>query len=298
MKKKLCLLCSVMFSLLILLNPCALAEDYVLRYSYSTQLTYLDGTFLPPSPLSREQLSQPLNLFVQNETSVDDTCMLLCFLNGHLVPYSIDEQLYDQYQFETPSNTAVNLGFSLDLSQTDIPDESVLYIVTVGLLDTVPAHVFDSVGLFSNYIAIPLRSDSPALQPKNNANWQEYPSSREVRPMYVYYPFSPDALEDETGKFQADGTPEGGYDLTLVAEGDGTPLMIALMVDHQLTPLNDDGILTLISSPEKLYTYTAHLDLSPGTHQLYCIYMSVPSHPGVWNSDKLLIHIPEGAEAK
>lgn len=298
MMKNLYIICSIMFILLVLMNPCALAEENYILYSYSTQLTYLDGTRLPPAPLSREQLSQPLNLFVQNGNSIDDTCMLLCFLNGHLVPYSIDEQLYDQYQFEAPSNTAVNLGFSLDLSQTDIPDGSVLYIVTVGLLDTVPANVFDSVGQFINNIAIPLRSDSPALQPKTNAYWQEYPSDREIWPMHVYYPFSLDELENETGKFQADGTPEGGYDLTLAAEGDGTPIMIVLMVDHQLVPFNEDGILTLITSPRKIYTYTAHLNLSPGTHQLYCIYMSLPSHPGVWNSDKLLIHIPEGAEAK
>ena len=59
MMKKLYTICSIMFILLVLMNPCALAEENYILYSYSTQLTYLDGTRLPPAPLSREQLSQP-----------------------------------------------------------------------------------------------------------------------------------------------------------------------------------------------------------------------------------------------
>ena len=79
--------------MLVLINV-AVGEEANEIYSYSIQLTYSNGDSLPPSPLMVSDLQKDLKIEVYNRLKVPDRFMLLCFLDGKLLPYVIDDVPY------------------------------------------------------------------------------------------------------------------------------------------------------------------------------------------------------------
>lgn len=284
----------IMIVMLVLINV-AVGEEANEIYSYSIQLTYSNGDRLPTSPLMVSDLQKDLKIEVYNRLKVPDRFMLLCFLDGKLLPYVIDDVPYMNKSYEIDACGKININFSLDFDSSIIYKDSVVYIITVGLMDRIPRNAMDCLDLFSCGIPITINDPTYSMESSiaNDENWHQI-SSEHIEPsdMYVYYPASRSDSTSEMGKSLVRSTIDKGYELNLAARGNDQNIAICLFVDNQPYPFDSAQPLTLFTSKDHLYLYTTNLQISEGIHSIYCVYMSLDSQKlGSWNTNKLSIVI-------
>lgn len=276
---------------LFLMSNAAFGEEATNVYSCAMQLTYTDGKNLPPAPLAIEDLKKDLKLEVTNGLDVPDQFMLLCFLDGKLLPYSIDGVQHTNKRYGIDGASKLSIEFTLILDEDAIYDNSVLYIMTVGLLDKIPKNAMDYYDLFSCSIPIAIHTSANIVNAVeiDNHSWTRIPSNSEgSQDAYVYYPFSLSDVTSELGKSLLYGTVDNGFELNLIAKGDNKKLAICLFVDNQLYPLDTIQPTVVSTTADYLYLHTTNLQLTKGNHSIYCIYMSLDSqNPWSWNTNKL-----------
>ena len=282
---------------LLLMSNAAFGEEATNVYNCQMQLTYSDGGNLPPAPLTVDDLQKKLKLEVTNGLDVSDQFMLLCFLDGKLLPYEVDGVQYTNKHYKIDGASKLSIEFALILDESAICNNSVLYIMTVGLLDKAPKNSMDYYELFSCSIPIVIHTSTNTvnLAEINNLNWTQIPTnSEESQDMYVYYPFSLSDVISELGKSLLYGTTDNGFEFHLIAKGDNKKIAICLFVDNQPYPLdNDIPQPTIVSTAaDCLYLHTTNLQLPEGAHSIYCVYMSLDNqNPRSWNTNKLSLII-------
>lgn len=264
-------------------------------YNYGMQLSYSDGNKLPPAPIKiSDLLGKQLHLRVNNNTDTPDRFMLLCFLDGTLIPYEINGKKDKDMQFQIDAKGIQEIDFTLALDTNYLYEESIIYIITVGQLDIIPKDSMDYYDLFSCGIAITIDETDRKGETRNieNTGWAIFPLTNiDADGMYAYYQSAYDN-QSEMGKTIVYGNVQEGYDLNIAVLGNNQEIALLLFVDNQPYFLDGEKTDIVFAANDKLYSKTVHLELSEGTHSIYYVYMSLDCNmPDTWNTNKLSVVI-------
>ena len=290
------LICFFLIGMIVLCASIAQGEITDQVYSYSMQLSYSDGNELPPAPVAISDIyGKKIHLQVKNYVAKADRFMLLCFLDGKMIPYEADGKQSTNCQFDIEAAGEKDIDFMPVFDPAELHSGSIMYIVTVGLIDTVPRSAFEIYGLCSCGVAIIIDEDTLEENTIKNENkqWERLiPFETDGdRGLDVYYVENLDDVTAGMGKSMVYGNKEG-YDLNIIASGDNQTMALWLFVDDEPYLSGENMPIILYADEGYLYKHTDHLKLSEGKHSVYYVYMSLEAdRPQTWNTNKLLVTI-------
>lgn len=128
-------------------------------FLYGTSIYQGDGDFLPEAPVDEEILRKGLTIKIQNGMPYADRGIFMLLLNGRIQPFFVDgeRQYFDEFVID--ANASIEAKVALDELYTTDEEVQYLHVVTVGLLDRMPAHEHDYDDVYTNICSIPFAAE-------------------------------------------------------------------------------------------------------------------------------------------
>ncbi len=292
MKRVLSLL--LLFTILVYL-PYVLAEEQV-DFWYGMSIKSKDLLPLPTPSIPSSLIYDGLQVQVENMSDSDDTFMLLFVANRRIIPYSFnDSPMAKIHQYKLPANETIPLSISFSSTVLESVESGsfLIHIIVIGLLDKMPIDEFDNMLFYSLAGSLPITGKGAEQEEidKSEALANRLLSFDEIEGYLNHFRF----IDKETGhkasifQHQYSGSVEIPFSVT----GQSDNVAVFFFLDNHLLSLGDNDGLLIKMKESYAFDDILNLELSPGKHQLYAIY--VPKEGRIDSfiaSEKITINVP------
>lgn len=270
----------------------ATLSEAVTYYRYGVFVKDSSGNALPYPTVPLSEIKKGLQVSVHNGLESEDNFLLMCVLNGNALRFSTEKYSnVKQAFYNVNALEIVHINLNVVIDRIDENEDNVLQIITIGILDKIPADPKYSIWGFTHTVSLKLDIEGyTGITEKINKSIPTMPLDEEIagNSVRILLNSLPGSNRAETIQYVKNKK----IDIPIVVNAQND-LSVFLFVNHKYVDIDGKDSFIVKGGTKKMLVKRIKIDLKNKVNQVYALCLPTQANvPAVFStSDKLLIFL-------